>query len=527
MAFEAGSIIARVKADTTDFKRGMGEAKRHAGGLHTGLGKLAGGIKLFARGAAIAGTAVAAFGGLALKEFSASENSLAQLNAVLKSTGGIAGVTAKQATDLAASLQGVTKFSDEMILDGENLLLTFTKIGKDIFPQATETMLDMSQALGQDLKSSAVQLGKALQDPILGVTALRRVGVNFSKAQRDVIERLVNSGKTMEAQKMILKELQVEFGGSAKAAGQTLSGQLVILKNTFSDLMEIMGGGLARWIMPLIQAFNAWVDANGGIEATITLVRKKISDLGAEIMSRLTPAIQLLTAVWNFLKPSVMALWDTIQKQLMPSLRELWKQLSPILGPALKALAILIGVTIIAALWAAINILRVIIGVVARFAAGFSIVVRAVRSAVSGTINAIRGINGAITNALKSVWSSITEPFRKAFDWVKNKIDEVKNKMKDLNPLQRHSPSIVDLLNRGVPEMVKVYARGFDQLTKMAAGVRPQLAGAMVGANATVNTNIYGNIQANNPEDRASFFRELNRNQELAAKNIAARPRTV
>ena len=62
--------------------------------------------------------------------------------------------------------------------------MTFTKIGQDIFPDATRIVLDMSQALGQDLKSSAVQVGKALQDPILGVSALRRVGVNFSDSQQ-------------------------------------------------------------------------------------------------------------------------------------------------------------------------------------------------------------------------------------------------------------------------------------------------------------------------------------------------------
>ena len=64
-----------------------------------------------------------------------------QLNAVLKSTAGVAGVTAQAADDLAKSLEGVTNFDDEAVLSAENLLLTFTKIGKDIFPQTTETVL--------------------------------------------------------------------------------------------------------------------------------------------------------------------------------------------------------------------------------------------------------------------------------------------------------------------------------------------------------------------------------------------------
>ena len=41
----------------------------------------------------------------------------------------------------------------------------------------------MSQALGTDAASSAIQLGKALDNPTLGLTALRRVGVSFSDVQ--------------------------------------------------------------------------------------------------------------------------------------------------------------------------------------------------------------------------------------------------------------------------------------------------------------------------------------------------------
>ena len=97
------------------------------------------------------------------------------------------------------------------------------KIGKDIFPEATKTMLDMSTALGQDLKSSAIQLGKALQDPILGITALRRVGVNFNNAQKETVKRLVESGQMMKAQKFILAELRTEFCNSSKKKGKKFS----------------------------------------------------------------------------------------------------------------------------------------------------------------------------------------------------------------------------------------------------------------------------------------------------------------
>jgi hypothetical protein len=121
---------------------------------------------------------------LSISEAMDAQGVQAQLAQVLKSTGGAAGVTADMANDLASSLTSVTRFGDEAILSGENLLLTFTGIGKDVFPAATEVMLDMSQAMGQDLKSSAIQLGKALNDPAEGMTALTRVGVTFTEEQK-------------------------------------------------------------------------------------------------------------------------------------------------------------------------------------------------------------------------------------------------------------------------------------------------------------------------------------------------------
>lgn len=210
---------------------------------------------LIKRGLLATSAAAVAFGISSVKSFSESENAVAQLNAVLKSTKGVAGVTSKAAQDLSASLQMVTKYSDEEILSAENLLLTFTKIGKDIFPKTTEIVLDMSTALGQDLKASAIQVGKALQDPILGVTALRRVGVNFSSAQREVIKKLVETGQSAKAQAMILKELQVEFGGSARAAGDTLSGKLKILGNRFDEVKEKVGGFIANGLIKLTNVF--------------------------------------------------------------------------------------------------------------------------------------------------------------------------------------------------------------------------------------------------------------------------------
>lgn len=179
-----------------------------------------------------------------VNEAIAAEAAQAQLGAVLRSTGGVAGVTADQVNELAQSLSQVTTFEDDAIVSAQNLLLTFTQVGKEVFPEAIKTALDMSAALGQDLNGSIIQLGKALQDPINGITALRRVGVNFNDAQQETIKNLVESNKLFEAQKMILEELSTEFGGSATALADTYGGRIVILQNNFNNLKEEIGRGL-------------------------------------------------------------------------------------------------------------------------------------------------------------------------------------------------------------------------------------------------------------------------------------------
>lgn len=153
--------------------------------------------------------------------------------------------------DLASSLQKITPFTDEAVLSAENMLLTFTKIGKEVFPDATKIVLDMSTALGQDTKASAMQLGKALNDPISGVTALRRVGVQLTDQQEKQIKAFVRAGDILSAQKIILGELTTEFGGSAEAAGKTFAGSLEILKNRGDDVLETLGGAMIPTVQTL------------------------------------------------------------------------------------------------------------------------------------------------------------------------------------------------------------------------------------------------------------------------------------
>lgn len=239
MAVEVASLKAVLDLDKRGLDTGLKSASQGLKGFGTSIGgamAMLGGI-----GAAVGAFSVVtdAIGGMV----NAARESVAagkQLDAVIKSTGGAAGVTAQMAKDLASSLQDVTNFGDEAILSGESMLLTFTRIGKDVFPRATETMLDMSQALGQDLKSSAIQLGKALNDPVKGMTALSRVGVAFTGQQKALVKEMMSVGDIAGAQKIILDELATEFGGSARA----LADPFIQLQNALGEIQETLGMGL-------------------------------------------------------------------------------------------------------------------------------------------------------------------------------------------------------------------------------------------------------------------------------------------
>lgn len=175
----------------------------------------------------------------------------AQTAAVIRSTGAAAQVSAQHVSDNAKAIEKLSGKDKEAVQAGENLLLTFRSVrnqagaGNDVFDRATTLATDLSVAWGQDLTSSAIQVGKALEDPKLGMVALRRVGITFTEDQRKVITSLEDTGQHLEAQKMILAELEKQVGGSAKAYGETLPGKLERAKNAWDDMTASIVSGAA------------------------------------------------------------------------------------------------------------------------------------------------------------------------------------------------------------------------------------------------------------------------------------------
>lgn len=236
-AFDSGKITGdRYAAAMGELHRRQGEAERSSGALSGAFGTVikaaAGYITINAMKDAVMGSVAA---------FAEAERAQVRLEAVIRATSGAAGFNGEQLAKMATKYQNLTGVSDEVIKQGQAILLTFKSVRGDAFERTLAAALDLSEAFGQDLKSSMMQVAKAMEDPERGLTALRRVGVTFTAEQEKMIRAMHEAGRTADAQAMILDVLEKQVGGTAAAVGGTLSGAWRKFKETLNDAQEVQG----------------------------------------------------------------------------------------------------------------------------------------------------------------------------------------------------------------------------------------------------------------------------------------------
>ena len=176
----------------------------------------------------------------AVSEFQVAQG---KLNAVIASTGGAAGKTTIQLENMANSIQNSMGLANTQVMEMQARLLTFTNVIGTQFDAAIKISADMSAVLGTDLNGAIIQVGKALNDPIQGLSALRRVGVSFNEQQKEQIKTLQENGNIVGAQKVILAELATEFGNaSSKVRDNARStAKLTDLQNLWGDTVREVG----------------------------------------------------------------------------------------------------------------------------------------------------------------------------------------------------------------------------------------------------------------------------------------------
>lgn len=231
----------------------------------------------------------------AIQQFSAGVSNLglnqqlhAQTLAGIKSTGSAAHVTAAHIEELANRYVKLYGVQNETTQSAENILLTFPSISNEagksnkVFDQTSLAVANVAARMGTDAPQAALQLGKALNDPVRGMGALRRIGVQFTTAQENQIKVLIASGNRLGAQKIILQELNKEFGGSAKAAGTTFPAAMVKLQESWEDSRNKLVIGL----LPAMTRATNWlaITLPGAVNTAITAM--SVLDTEANALSR-------------------------------------------------------------------------------------------------------------------------------------------------------------------------------------------------------------------------------------------------
>lgn len=220
---------------------------------------------------------------------------------LVKSTGGAANASAKHIGNLTESLSNLTGIDDEVIQAGSNVMLTFRNVrneagkGNDIFDRSQQAALDLSAVLGSDLTGANLQLGKALNDPVKGMTALRRSGISFTQQQIDQVKAMVKSNDILGAQRLILDEVQKEVGGAAEANASATQRMSTAWKNFQEDIGKL--------ILPAFEAFVSWFSETalpaieGFVNDTIDAFKRWGQVIGpavGDVLDRVMPLLQEL-----------------------------------------------------------------------------------------------------------------------------------------------------------------------------------------------------------------------------------------
>jgi hypothetical protein len=220
--FDSKGINKAIK----DFQKLEGSGNKATFGLRTFDKAATNGLKNVAK---YGGIAAAALGAVAFNfvkgaEFAKqADDRLAAVNKTMGLFGAQTDAVTKRLIEIGD--KGEYKFGilAESIKDVQSKLLTFKEIAQEanvtggLFDRATQAALDLQAAGFGEATQNAVQLGKALNDPIKGITALARSGVTFTAQEKEKIKALVESGKMYEAQELLLKAIETQVGGTAEA----------------------------------------------------------------------------------------------------------------------------------------------------------------------------------------------------------------------------------------------------------------------------------------------------------------------
>jgi hypothetical protein len=227
--------------------------------------------------AAAAGIGAVTIGiGKSITAFAEAERSVNRLNAVMRANGDRIGLTRKELAALQQEIKGNSFFGDGEVRAAQAALALNSGIRGQTFKEVIKLAADLSEVLGGDLSSNAVRLGKDLQDPVKGLTDLRKAGIDFATDADRAIKAMAEAGDKAGAGARLIDELKKSIGGAAAGSHEGAAGALDELSKNWGDFWENAGqriadSGVMDYIKDInksLAAMNAWIAGGGEIDPT-------------------------------------------------------------------------------------------------------------------------------------------------------------------------------------------------------------------------------------------------------------------
>jgi len=451
------SLITSLGLDSSAFTTGLNDARKRLKATQKQFASI--GQTLTGVGAAMtvgitapltAGAAAAVAG------FQEQQQAMAQVQAALTSMGPVAGRTADQLSKAADAMELRSLYDAEVILKQVTApLLTFGKVTGEVFDRAQQAAIDMAARLGGEPQAAAIMLGKALNDPVKGITALTRAGVSFSAEQVQTIKQLAATGQTAKAQGLILAEVEKQFRGAAAAAADAAPWRRAEV--AMGQAADVVGEQLLPMIPPVATAVANLAQAFGslpsGMQTTIIM--------GAAVAAALGPVVAgigaIVTAVGAAL-PVLAALRAVMLTQAVPAIITFGVTMLPILAP-LAAIAGAIALVV-----AAVRHWDEIKAVAGRVVSYVSSMVTQVGSWLGGKL---KGILDGVLAPVRTVERAFFQLYDRVVghSYVPDMVDEIGQNMRRLD---------VEMVN---PARVATdaAAQAFASLRQRVAGIFQQL----------------------------------------------------
>ena len=304
-----GSLVVKLALEYAQFSQGLQsseqEVKQHAKRVQDAYANMAAGVS--ARMDSLKGSILAAIGGAISvvgitsaiakikQETIDAEKEQTQLAAAIKSTGGAAGWSIERLNAMADSMEKTSTFSAGQINQAQTRMLSYAGVVGEQFPRAMQAVIDMSERMGYEVTASAETIGKALDVPSEGLTALSKQGFRFTDAQKELVKQFERTGQTAKAQDIILQALESSYGGAAKAARETLGGSLTAVGNTINSLMTADSASLPG-LRESVEGLNSTLNSDDVRNGFQTLISGLI-DVGSFAATSMAGIVKLGQAV--------------------------------------------------------------------------------------------------------------------------------------------------------------------------------------------------------------------------------------